>query len=624
MHKLRPQASTASPVLSEVTIRSTPSGAHILRDGQEIGIATPTLTIRLPEGKTGLEARLDGYEGQSETIDNSPGHRGEINFVLRPLGQQLRIAGRGTLSLDGGPATALPMGAFSGELAAGNHTLHWHGRGGYDATFHVNVSDGVPATLAAPIHAVQSGSVLVVSIASEQAHLYTSPAMSVTIDGAAKGITNSSGLATALPAGGHTIVARKNIGALVSRVASGSERLLSMTFENAPTPGSLTVLTDIDGVSLKLLHGAMTVHEGTSVGNKLDIADLPVGSYTLQATTSASVPVSEQKVVISQGQNTTVTFHLKQNPALIPLRVRTLPGANILVDGKEAGSTGTNGVLLVSPLPTGTHRIEARRHGKAAMLDANLVAGEDKAHVAELKLDAGDGTVLLQLNPADSDVTVYAPNGKQVPITGTHFDLPEGKYHFIARANGYLDRAEAIDVTAESSTPVNLTLAPITIDKTAPSIAGWEAASWTIDRQNHTLTHSSPDIGIYNAQQSQGKYIFSGSIGHAFLFSKPKVEWVAGYRDPNNYLLFSLDRTGLELFTIKAGKRVPNGNRIIFSPMSRYQILLQILPGHIMTSLGDGHKWKLISDWTGLPEDVDAGRFGFRGPVTLNSFSHTP
>jgi serine/threonine-protein kinase len=448
--------------------------------------------------------------------------------------------------------------------------------------------------------------------------------MSVIVDGAAKGIANGNGLDTPLPAGLHTIIARKNSLALVSKIASGSERLLSVTFENAPTPGSLTILTDVDGVSFKLLHGTTTIHEGTSAAGKLDMADLPIGSYILQAKTSASAPANEQKLVITQGQNTTVSFHFKQKPALIPLRVRTSPGASILVDGKEAGTTGTNGVLLVSSLPAGSHRIEARRHGKAAVLDVNLVEGEDKAHVAELKLDAGEGTVSLQLNPANSDVTVYAANGKQVPVTGAHFDLPEGRYHFIARANGYIDRAEAVDVTAESSIPVNLVLSPITMDKAAPSITGWQSASWAIDAQNHTLVHSGPDISLYSAQSGHGRYMFSGSVGHAFLFSKPKVEWVAGYRDSNNYLLFSLDRTGLELFTIKAGKRLPNGNRIIFSQISKYQILFQVLPGHITTSLGDGHQWKLLSDWTGLPEDVDTGRFGFKGPVTLNSFSHTP
>jgi serine/threonine-protein kinase len=137
------------------------------------------------------------------------------------------------------------------------------------------------------------------------------------------------------------------------------------------------------------------------------------------------------------------------------------------------------------------------------------------------------------------------------------------------------------------------------------------------------LTHHSTDIGLYAAQQGRGRYIFTGSIGHGFLLSKPKVEWVANYQDPNDYLLYSLDRSGLELFTIKSGKRIPNGSRIAISPLTKYQVMIQISPGHIATSLGDGHGWKQLSDWTGLAENMDRGKFGFKGPVTLTSFSYT-
>jgi serine/threonine-protein kinase len=123
-------------------------------------------------------------------------------------------------------------------------------------------------------------------------------------------------------------------------------------------------------------------------------------------------------------------------------------------------------------------------------------------------------------------------------------------------------------------------------------------------------------------QPSRGKYIFAGSFGHGFLFDKPKIEWVVNYRDPNNYLLFSLDRSGLELFTVNAGKKVAKGSRITFAQLSKYQILLQITPGHIVTSLGDSHGWKQISDWSGLPDNVDAGKFGFKGQTTITSFSY--
>jgi serine/threonine protein kinase len=616
------QAIATPHSLMDVTIRSTPAGAHILRDGKELGIAAPTLAVKLPTGRVNLEARLDGYKSNSKTIDNPGVRDGDVNFVLLPVSQQLRVIGRGRLSVDGQRAAALPGGTFSDELAAGSHTLHWRGKGGYDATFLVNVRDDGPATLTAPIRAGQSGSAMLVSVAAQQARVYTTSPMPISIDGVMKGMTNKDGLEVALPTGLHTVVARKNPGALTSSVKSGVERLLLIAFENAPSLGSLTVLTNVDGVSLKVLRGTATVREGTSTAGRWDIPDLAAGKYIVQATALASAPVSARAIEITKGQNTTIAVRIQQNPVLLPLRVQTLPGADIMVDGKEVGTTGANGSLRLSALATGAHHIVGRLHGKTAALDVSLVEGEEKTQVAELKLDHDEVAVSLQLEPADTVVTVYASNGKQVPVTGTPFSLPEGKYRFIARANGFVDRTESIDITGVAA-PINLVLTPITIGAAAPTIAGWEPTAWAADAQGHSLTHNDEGIGLYNAQPSRGRYIFAGSVGRGFLFNKPKVEWVANYRDANNYLLFSLGRTGLDIFTVKDGKRLPHGGRILFLPISKYQIIVQISPDRVRTSLGDGHKWKLLNDWTGLPEDVDAGRFGFKGPVTLNSFSYT-
>ena len=306
---------------------------------------------------------------------------------------------------------------------------------------------------------------------------------------------------------------------------------------------------------------------------------------------------------------------------LLPLRVKTLPGANIAVDGKAVGTTGADGSLLVPAVAAGPHHIEASRAERSATQEVNLTNGQGTTYVAYLKLDKGPGAVTLQLDPPDSTVIVYNAKGEKVPVTGTNFDLTEGLYHFIARANGYVDRGEAAEVTAEGSTTVNLKLSPLAAG-TVSTIDGWEAADWTADAADHTLTHHSTDFGLYAARPSRGKYIFSGPLGRGFLLGKPKVEWVANYRDSNNYLLFSLDRSGLELFAVRNGKKAKNGNRIAVPALSKYQIMLQISPGHIITSLGDGRGWKQLSDWGGLPQDVDAGRFGFKGPVTLTSFSY--
>jgi len=611
----------AAPTLMDVSIQSIPVGARILRNGQEVGTASPTLAIKLPVGKTTLEAQLDGYESHSETVDVSAGRPTNINFALVPVSQQMHIVGNGSLSLDNDSPTPLSMGIFSGELPAGDHILHWIGKSGYDATFHVRVQDGQPASLISPIRNSQSGRALLVSVASQRAHIYTTTAMPVFIDGSEQGIASSSGLETALPTGLHTIIAGKKTPVLTGKVESGSGRLLLITFENAPSMGSLIVMTNIDGVGLKLLHGSTMVRQGTSAEGRFDITDLPPGNYTLQASAPSSEPFDYQLVVIKQGKNSTVTLQAKKMPVLLPLRVRTLPGANILVDGKPAGTIGADGFLLLSALSVGPHHVEAHRGGRSAVQDVNLSEGQGTAY-ANLKLDAGRGAVMLQLDPAESVVTVYNAKGEQVPVSGTHFDLAEGRYHFIARSNGYVDRGEAADITADGATTVNLKLSALTVSTEAPAATGWKPSDWTADAQNHTLTHHSTDIGLYAAHPSSGKYIFAGSIGRGFLLGKSKIEWVANYHDENNYLLFSLDRSGLELFTVSSGKRTANGSRIAFSPISKYQIMFQVSSSRIITSLGNGHGWKQISNWGGLPENVDEGKFGFKGQVTLTSFSY--
>jgi len=623
-HERIASAVTATSALTKLTIRSTPAGAHIFRDGQEIGVASSALDVELPAGQTLLEAKLDGYEPQSKTIDTSAaGHPAELNFALAPVSQQLRVVGDGTLSLDGGSAMPLSMGTFSGELPAGSHEIHWIGKGGYAATFHVEIQNDKPATVADPVGADGgSGAALLVSIASQQAHMYTTSTMPIFVDGSARGTANSGGIVTALPIGLHTIVAGKEPRALTAKVESGADRLLLIAFENAPSLGTLTVLTDVDGATLQLLHGKTVVRQGRSTAGRLDMADLPIGNYTLQAPGLSSGITATQPVVIKKGQDSTVTLQFNKAPMLLPLRVRTLPGANILVDGDPVGTTGADGSLLLSALSSGPHHIEARRSGRISALDINLSEGQGNLYVADLKLDKGTGVVTVQLDPANSTMSVSNASGEQLPVSGAYLSLLEGRYHFTARANGYVDRSETVDVTAGGSTVVNLKLSPLTVATETPVITGWEPNDWTADAKSHTLTHRSTDIGLYAAEPSYGRYIFAGTFGHGFLFGKPKVEWVASYHDPSNYLLFSLERDGLELFTVSSGKKLANGNRIEFSQLSKYQIMFQIFPGHIITSLGDGHGWKQLSDWSGFPANRNTGKFGFKGPVTLTSFSY--
>jgi serine/threonine-protein kinase len=565
---------------------------------------------------------MDGYESKSQVLDSSSDRHDDINFTLSPSDQRLQVIGEGDLSVDGGPVGRLAMGAFRGTLNDGSHVLHWVGKSGFEATFRLDVQVGKPAKLLSATHNRQAGAALFVSTASQQTRLYTSSVMPIRVDGTSISAAGSNGLEATLPAGLHTIIAGRRPHVLRSRVQTDAGRLLQIAFEDAPDSGSLTIMTNVDGVDLKLLRGATTVREGTSAEGRLDLSDLPAGNYTLQATGPASETLSPQAVLIKQGQSSTVSILVKKDAVFVPLRVQTLPGANVFVDGALAGTTGGDGDPFLASLAAGVHHVEARRGGKSAAQDVTLSDGSSSVKVAVLKFEPSRSSVSIELDPAASTLAVYDAKGGSVTVTGTHLTLPEGKYRFLASANGYLDRTEAVDVPPDGSTTVNLKLSPITVAETAPVITGWGPAEWSVDVPGHTLTHHGSEVGAYAAPPSRGTFVFSGSIGHGFLINKPKVEWVANYRDANNYLLFSLDRTGLEEFVVVSGKKIANGGKIPIPPLSKYQVMVRIVPGHIMTSLGDGHGWKQLSDWNGLPEDVDAGRFGFKGPVTLTSFSY--
>jgi len=627
-----PRPAPAAPVvLIPVSIHAAPAGVRILRDGKLLGVAAPNIVLQLPPGKVQFQAQLDGYEPQSEAINVSSGHPATLTFDLLSATQQLRVMGDGTFSLDGERLARLSHGVHSGQLSTGTHQFQRIGKGGASDTFQLAIRAGEPAAFSISAGADKSGSALLVGVAAQNARIYTTRSMPIKVDGVSRGTADPAGLLLTLPRGLHTIKAGAPPSLLTARVESGSGSIVLIGFENAPRLGSLTVLTSADGIAFKLMRGTTVVREGISSAGRLDMADIPAGRYTLQASSHNAEPIEPQTIVIKKDQDSTITIQAKSTPVLVPVRVHTQPGASIFIDGSQAGTADADGVLLIAALPIGEHRIEARRKGKTAALDFHLNQGPNQSSsnptVAELNFDKGPGLVTLQVDPAEAFVSVFNSKGETLPFTGLHVSLPEGRYRFLAHAIGYEDHDETVDIPADSSLNVNLKLSPIAVAADPPSLAGWETDAWTADAKSHTLVHHDTDIGLYSAQPSRGKFVFAGPIGHAFLISRPKIEWVADYRDAGNYLLFSLDHNSLELFSVANSLKTAK-ERISFPEISHYQIMLQIAPGHIVIWLGtgpgtsNGQGWKQLRDWSGLPENIDAGRFGFKGSVTLTSFTY--
>jgi hypothetical protein len=74
-----------------------------------------------------------------------------------------------------------------------------------------------------------------------------------------------------------------------------------------------------------------------------------------------------------------------------------------------------------------------------------------------------------------------------------------------------------------------------------------------------SITHTSIGFGLFSAQPSDGIYTFTVPLEKAHFLSKSRLERVAGFIDPRNYLLFSIDQKGFESFTVRDGRRESHG-----------------------------------------------------------------
>ncbi|WP_254063757.1 protein kinase [Granulicella sp. S190] len=625
-HKSHKRALPAQLASATVNLRTVPVGASIFLDGKELGKASPLLGVQLPEGKTTLQAQLPGYESVEQVVDVAAGKQNDFTLALVPVAQQLQIIGAGRLRIDGGRGERVRSGQITATLSPGPHTLLWKGATGSVTALHVQVEDGKPASLSAPLAAGTSGPVLVVSVAGGQGAIYTNPGAPVQLDGTAKGIARREAMAFDLPSGFHVATSGREPDTLDAKFQTGPGRLLLVVFDKLTRFGSLTVLSNMDGADLKLLHGATIVREGKTEQGRFDIPDLPAGTYTLKASMSGADTIAPQSIIIKNGDSVSATLLFNKNAITHALCIHTVPDVEVLMDGHTVGRAGSDGTLTLPAVAIGTHHLEARHGGKASVQDVTLSEADGVLKEVSLKLDDEPGAVTLQLAPAETVVTAFNPDGKQVPLPsaavgGAILNLPEGRYRFVATADGYTDRTETVDVIAGKSATVNLTLTPVAFMEAAPTIEGWDKGEWNLDAKAHTLTHNGGDIGFYSVQPERGRYTFGGSLGRGFLLNRPRVEWVVNYRGPDDYLLFSLDHTGLELFSVVKGKKISHGTKIELSVRGPYKIMVNVEPQRIKVSLLESGAWKLLHDWTDLPADDNQGKFGFKGAVTLSNFN---
>jgi hypothetical protein len=197
-------------------------------------------------------------------------------------------------------------------------------------------------------------------------------------------------------------------------------------------------------------------------------APIPVASglRLLAVVAPGQVPV-HQEVGIVGGQQTDLAIQLLPlQGALAHLMVRaTLPGADVLVDGKLVGHTPMPASVS---LPPGHHEVNLRRPGyRATPVDITLADGS----TGEIAIDAAEnpaeaamvgGHIELDINQADANVSIDG-----VPRFRGDLTLPAGPHRLNVAREGFLPIERELTVDQGHSKTVRVELQPTEETRTA-------------------------------------------------------------------------------------------------------------------------------------------------------------
>jgi hypothetical protein len=325
-------------------------------------------------------------------------------------------------------------------------------------------------------------------------------------------------------------------------------------------------------------------------------------------------------------------------PAVASLSIRgATPGAQVLLDQNPVGAVEADGSFSFSNVSPGEHTIELRKDKfRPRQVRRAFVAGQTvQLAESEVALRGTVGTLRVTLSPAGARVVLTRPGEAQPRvISGPSLELEEGSYTLAAQAPGYQDHTEQVQIVAGQTASVNITLSREP-QRAAPPVAvrgmeGFEdSKAWT--QEGNWYVRRGGGFVLYRASPSSGTFTFNIMLaaGGSILRGK-RLEWVVGFRDDRNYLLFQLDRESFRRIPVVNGRRTetrkPHG-----LPMKEYlmaTLRIDVTSTEVIHRVRKGEQWEVLDSFKVPGPSPAAGQFGLliqgKDEVRLSDFSFYP
>jgi hypothetical protein len=564
-----------------------------------------------------------GYQTTSQEFTISGPQ--SVQLPLEPELIRVRVSSdlkTGQVSIDGEPAVDLQEGGYLNERVSlsSEHKLTLTQSGKEYLSLSFRGEPGSMALLSSPLKTNDLSAVVVSNLASHSRVYSSNSALMAGV---------SSGTPQPIPPDGLDLGDVKP-GSEVVLVDAGNARPLPIDASNAPgltlvlasdpTTATLQIPVNVPDTDITILGGKKPRHvHGTSTTYQL-----PAGKYVIRVTKDG-YNAEDRTVELKKGE--AVKLPLVELRPVITVSALAIdggtPGAEIWVDGVQAGSLSAEGAFSKKDISPGDHSIVLR---KADFEDKELKRPFSAGQIIRLTGDDARltpfGAITFHITPTNATVNYKREDEAQnhSAVNGGSVRLKAGGYSVSATAAGYVSKTERISVSPDKTETINWTLIPInTGPKPVPEPEPKPILISTIDS---SWTHAPDGWAIHKgtgmAWWRSNEGLIALEIKHPKGHLKNHIEWSVDWKDPNNRLEYTLDQKNIERKVFVAGKAADQKKNP--APMGTdeiWRVEISIKRNKIViTSNG-----KILDEFARPDPSAPLGKFGFKGDVELKELN---
>ena len=616
-----------------VQVTTTPPGAAIQVNGETK--CTSNCSVALPPGDYQVTAALDGYQSAAGALKVTARQPASLNLNLQPQAQMVRIVtdlSQGQVSLDGQPPADLQDGQFVlNNVQPGQHVVKLTSKTG-GAAFTIDVAEARLPAITGPVTVRDLMAVLVASMGGKARVVTNSPAK-LALNGQAQGDASPAGVdLTGFRAGVNEIAVGEGKDLHTLAESFGPAPMVTAFLKSDVNSGTLIISTAEDNVRVFL--------NGKEYPRKTQKGQLRIptlGTVDVRVAKDGFEITGTQTADVKKGSETRLEFKMQALPQVAILQIReATPGAEVLLDQKPLGTVGDDGSFTANSVPPGEHTVELRKDQfLPKRMQRQFAAGKTVALLGgDAVLAAAIGTVRLKVTPADASVVYRRADETQAhELKVNQIDLPAGNYIFMARAAGYTDRTERVQIGAGEMHPLELALAKVVAAPPPPpknfGIGDFEDPNaWS--KQGDVWSHKGGGVIPYKLP-TNGTFTFTVRLLRGgSLFRGGRIRWAVQYVDGKNYALFELDRKALVSKVIEGGKTFDRGkfeHNLNDKDMS-YTVQVDVSPGQLVHRIQNGENWLILDTWKEPGRKFNEGKFAFMvqggDEIGLSDFKFVP